>query len=273
MYINHALRIISPLLGPFASRLASLAKAMWDFAVRFSFGQPAHDGNEETTGVETAPLLLREEGAPDMPVLRGFDGAWKAGNNDRTTHIHAHDIIPTAPQASSHGQQAEQALMEAILAPVHEKLQFLKATTPESLPPYNSRLRVKSHVQVLKMRLLPVGEHIVRLLAQTLKEKRGTLELSMCRHIATEYWPLPVTEITHLRVQEMYRNTLFRRAAQALQETIPDPVARGGSLHNRESGNMSVPRQLEVASDKTSDPQHDTQHNIEATESNREPDE
>ncbi|KAF1846177.1 uncharacterized protein K460DRAFT_406399 [Cucurbitaria berberidis CBS 394.84] len=161
--------------------------------------------------------------------------------------------------------RAEQAQMETYLTPVHAKLCSLKATTPESLPPYNPRLRTNSHAQVIKSRLLPVGEFIVRLLAQAPEEKRGMLELKLCRHIAVEYWPLPVTDMTHLRIQEMYRNAMFRKAAQATGEK--------GSPHSLEPGSGSAQHQPNPRPGGVADPQQDAHPVTEAIEGTREMDE
>jgi len=101
--------------------------------------------------------------------------------------------------------------IDARLAPVHPLLLKLKKTTPESLPPYNPRMRSKTHAQVLQGRLSPIGDFIVgEILAREPEHVRGQLELSVCRHIAAAYWPLPVTESTHLHIMAVYRNAQFK---------------------------------------------------------------
>lgn len=47
------------------------------------------------------------------------------------------------------------------------------------------------------------------------------------RHIADKYWPLPVTETTHIRVQEMYRNALFREVVRRTREETIHKEAEG----------------------------------------------
>ncbi|KAF1831382.1 hypothetical protein BDW02DRAFT_473704, partial [Decorospora gaudefroyi] len=103
----------------------------------------------------------------------------------------------------------DSAQPDLLFSSLRNELEKLKSCTPESLPPYNARLRTKSHAQVLKHRLLPIGRFIVEYLDQTPEESRGRLELEFCRYIATQYWPLPVNQFTHIKIHEMYRNALF----------------------------------------------------------------
>ncbi|KZM25760.1 Pyruvate kinase [Ascochyta rabiei] len=103
-------------------------------------------------------------------------------------------------------RQINDAEMEKLLAPVQSKLNRLRTTT---IPPYNSRINVKYGAQVLKDRLLPVGKHVLALLQREREERRGALEIEICKHIADTYWPSEVVEVSHLRVMEIYRNAVF----------------------------------------------------------------
>lgn len=111
--------------------------------------------------------------------------------------------------------------LNAILSPVQKDLQRLRTLTPESLPPYNARLRTKSHAQILKHKLLPIGQAIIAHLDLVPQQDQGALELQLCCFIATNYWPLPVDESTHLRIQEMYRNTLFKHDQRSTNNALP----------------------------------------------------
>lgn len=113
------------------------------------------------------------------------------------------------------------SLMDA-LSPVREDLEKLKALTPERLPRYSPHLRTKSHAQILKQKLLPIGRCIVAHLDLVPEQDRGALELQLCRFIATEYWPLPVDDSTHLRIQERYRNALFKHDWRSTNNLAPD---------------------------------------------------
>lgn len=124
--------------------------------------------------------------------------------------------------------------MENLCALVFAKLQSLKTTTPESLPPYNRHFRAKKHLQVLKTRLLPVAKHILHILAQTREGKRSLLELKLCRYIAEKYWPLPLEATTHLRIQEMYHNDMFKTGLQT-QGKLGDTVSTK-TLEDKQSG-------------------------------------
>jgi hypothetical protein len=127
--------------------------------------------------------------------------------------------------ASHEPTHTESVHIDHVLAQCHDHLKKLKVTTLESLPPYNPRIRSKPHPQLLKERLLPVGQFIVGYLERTPEQGRGRLELLLCRRIAAEYWPLPADDATHLRIHEMYRNALYNmvsRVSDAVDST-PDP--------------------------------------------------
>jgi hypothetical protein len=124
---------------------------------------------------------------------------------------------------ASQADEGARVSLSHILAPILGDLQKLKALTPESLPPYNPNFNVKSHAQVLKERLLPIGKFIADYLDGVAEAKRGDLELRICRYIADEYWPLPVDDFTHLRIQEKYRNALFKIARSGVPIAGPPP--------------------------------------------------
>ncbi|KAH6882905.1 hypothetical protein BKA58DRAFT_374111 [Alternaria rosae] len=104
------------------------------------------------------------------------------------------------------------SLISEILSPLLDDLKELKALTPESLQDYNQNLNNETHAQVLKQKLLPIGQLIVDCLETVPLNRRGALEVAICHHIADNYWPLPVNFFTHLKIQEKYRNALFKLA-------------------------------------------------------------
>lgn len=107
---------------------------------------------------------------------------------------------------------AETAQMTAILAPVTDNLRRIKKLTPDNLPPPSKYVRSNFHMQILKTKMVPVGECIIDAIEQLPWQQRGALELKLCRHIATEYWPLPISTYSHLRIMEVYRNALWKKA-------------------------------------------------------------
>ncbi|KAG9193053.1 hypothetical protein G6011_03088 [Alternaria panax] len=113
-------------------------------------------------------------------------------------------------QMASQASEGAHTAPSHILAPILGDLQKLKALTPKSLPPYNLNFDIKSHAQVLKERLLPIGKFIADYLDGVSEAKRGILELRICRYIADEYWPLPIDDFTYLKIQEKYRNALYK---------------------------------------------------------------
>ncbi|CAA9960844.1 DUF4208 domain containing protein [Pyrenophora teres f. maculata] len=128
--------------------------------------------------------------------------------------------------------QAEDSTLDmnviSILAPILKDLNRLKALTPENLPPPNPRIRTQRYAQSLKHRLLPVGRFIVNNLDQVAEDKRGALELDLCRYIADKFWPLPTDAYTHLKIHEMYRNALYLGRQQS--PTSPASETWVGSL-------------------------------------------
>ncbi|KAL1596521.1 hypothetical protein SLS60_009168 [Paraconiothyrium brasiliense] len=108
---------------------------------------------------------------------------------------------------------------EAFLEPVKVQLKKLRLSTASAAPPPNmsTHFRIKSHLQLVRERLEPVGSFIVR----EAKED-GKLEMRVCHYIAKHHWPLPTPpgEATHLRIHEMYRNTLYKRAQLALHPPL-----------------------------------------------------
>ncbi|KAH7406372.1 hypothetical protein DE146DRAFT_389468 [Phaeosphaeria sp. MPI-PUGE-AT-0046c] len=105
---------------------------------------------------------------------------------------------------------AEQdAAMAAMVAPVHNELLRLKELTPDSMPKYHADLKMMSYAHILKTRLAIIERlDLGKDLSDGLD---GRMELELCRYIATQYWPLPVTPTTHLDIHRIYRNSLFRK--------------------------------------------------------------
>jgi hypothetical protein len=134
----------------------------------------------------------------------------------------------SAPPTSHEPTHADSIHLDHVLASCHENLKKLKATTLESVPPYNHRIRTKTHPELLRQRLLPIGQFIVAYLERTPEQGRRRLELLLCRRIAAEYWPLPVDKFTHLRIHEMYRNALFHVASQGAN-AVTLPGQRAGN--------------------------------------------
>jgi len=135
-------------------------------------------------------------------------------------------LYPDWPLSNKAVSQADDNTPEMsvlpLLEPVRDDLVRLKALTPESLPSYNPRLRTQHYAQILKHRLLPIGQFIVSKLDQIAEDKRGALELHLCRYIASNHWPLSTDEYTHLRIHEMYRNSLYMSAQHTSTSQAPE---------------------------------------------------
>ncbi|KAL5411445.1 hypothetical protein PMIN03_000778 [Paraphaeosphaeria minitans] len=107
---------------------------------------------------------------------------------------------------------------EAFLAPVETQLQRLRLS-PAPAPNMRAYFpTMKSHMQLVRERLEPVGAFIVGEVGR-LERGGGDMEMRACHYIALHHWPLAPTpgEPTHLRIHETYRNALFKRAQLALR--------------------------------------------------------
>jgi hypothetical protein len=173
------------------------------------------------------PAVIPSSG-PMQSVLQSFRLSNLYCSLDRFLPYTENDRY-SAQMASQAGEGAH-ASPSHILAPILRDLQKLKALTPESLPPYNPNSNVKSHAQVLKEKLLPIGKFIADYLEEVPEAKRGNSELRICRYIADEYWPLPVDDFAYLKIQEKYRNALFKIATSGVPAAGPPP---GNSSSNR----------------------------------------
>ncbi|KAJ4322271.1 hypothetical protein N0V94_002501 [Neodidymelliopsis sp. IMI 364377] len=97
--------------------------------------------------------------------------------------------------------------MQRLMQPVEVKLTRLKNTT---VPPYTAHLNAKTWAQVLRGRVLPIGRHILKVLEGVEDERKGEVELKICRYVADTYWPSEMGNAGHLRVMEIYRNAAWR---------------------------------------------------------------
>jgi hypothetical protein len=171
------------------------------------------------------PSLNITKPAGDIPILSStygedmnMDAAPVACPATTTVTDEDHDMVH-APALTTLPDYHAQA--EAILSPVSRHLQLLKQATIENLPPQISQLRCKTQTQIVKDRLLPVGEHIVNYVKTLKTAERGFAEMRLCKHIAENYWPLPASlnTPTHLHIHETYYNKLYVRSLPA----PPDP--------------------------------------------------
>ncbi|KAI4646755.1 hypothetical protein J4E93_004978 [Alternaria ventricosa] len=164
------------------------------------------------------PAVIHSSG-PRLSVLQSFRLSKLYRNQflpltEASCHIEGPNDHSTA-QMASEIQYDDKSLIIEILSPVLDDLKELKALTPESLQDYNQTLNNETHAQVLKQKLLPIGQLIVDCLQTVPLDRRGALERAICHHIADNYWPLPANFFTHLKIQEKYRNALFRLAQRA----------------------------------------------------------
>ncbi|PVH98808.1 hypothetical protein DM02DRAFT_680898 [Periconia macrospinosa] len=109
---------------------------------------------------------------------------------------------------------------KAILRPVQGHLEKLGGP----LPPQGLRIKTKLPMQIMKERLIPIGEHIMSHLKSVPVLKRGRVEIQLCQYIANHFWPdLPNAPNVspHLYIMEIYRNALMKRSLPAPVITYP----------------------------------------------------
>ena len=221
---------ITPLLQAEGSECAE-ALASDDGDNTCSYPQAMHIDYQEATLNSTAPAPPRhvsfvDTELPNIPTLsrvRNIPHQRSVFESFNESKLYRDWLLSNMPVSQVDNNTFDMSVLP-LLEPVREHLMRLKALTPESLPPYNPRLRTRRYPQILKHRLLPIGQFIVSKLNQTAEDKRGALELRLCRYIANNYWPLPTDEYTHLRIHEMYRNSLYMSAQHT--PTSPAPEIR-----------------------------------------------
>lgn len=143
---------------------------MWDAMVRFSFGpRPPVDGSEEEGAMDKeVNTSTSASAAASAPVLRSTfielslpAAATAAADADIPSHSStcnmATDNMPITLAFPEYDGVAEEMLL-----PVMTQLSKLKLTTPDSMPPLNAFFRAKSHLQLVRERLLPIGEFIMQ---------------------------------------------------------------------------------------------------------------
>jgi hypothetical protein len=88
------------------------------------------------------------------------------------------ESIPSQQAEGNHTTSTERDV-SFLLDDVRKDLEKLKATTPGSLPAYHPNMKARSHAQVLKARLLPIGNRIVEVVRLAPKEGSRGLELRL----------------------------------------------------------------------------------------------
>lgn len=209
--------------------------------------------DNEASAIRPSPALLDIHN-PSLPVKSERPHKRSVLQSFQTSDLYRNWCLACPGPALSDGSLPNMNLSDtdrqsvlAILSPVQEDLQRLKASNPASLPPYNPHLRTKSHAQVLKQRLLPIARRIAAQLDAIPEETRGRLEMQLCRYIAAEYWPLPLDDFTHLSVQRMYRNALLKIGLQGQGASNADLPPESPSHNNVSAGNTSALNSLPVA--------------------------
>jgi hypothetical protein len=93
---------------------------------------------------------------------------------------HVDSPQPNFGEPFLHLQPSEEADIGRILEPVQDALARLRTTTVQNMPEYNPRFRTKSHAQVLRARLVAIGEFVTKYLDQSVPEsRRGIVELQL----------------------------------------------------------------------------------------------
>ena len=209
-----------------------------------SYPQAMHTDYEEATFNSTAPtprhvsfVDTELSNIPTLSLARNISHQRSVFESFKESKLYRDWLLPNMPVSQADNNKFEISVLPS-LEPVREDLMRLKALTPKSLPPYNPRLRTRRYPQILKHRLLPIGQFIVSKLKHTAEDKRGALELRLCSYIANNYWPLSTDEYTHLRIHEMYRNTLYMSARNTFTSQSSE-IRVGGHLEQHLAQPMS----------------------------------
>ncbi|USP76384.1 hypothetical protein yc1106_03658 [Curvularia clavata] len=252
MGLNRVFRALTAVFAPLLSLAIRTFQKLVDSSMKRGPGTRLEAGDKEAV-LDTTPLLKQDDSSahrvhtnlevltiprppalpdihnPTLPLVRNIGSNLSVIQSFRSSSLSLNSSSARmhfgGSEDSMHNtdpSNTNRLSLIAILSPVHKDLQKLRTLTPESLPPYSSRLRTKSHAQILKYKLLPIGRAIVAHLDLVPQQDQGALELQLCRFIATEYWPLPVNDSAHLRIQEMYRNALFKHDQCNKINALPD---------------------------------------------------
>jgi hypothetical protein len=90
--------------------------------------------------------------------------------------------------------QSRDTLAEEILRPITAQLQKLASTNAPRIPPPGP-LKGKTHIQLVKARVLPIGEFIVEYLNTMEESQRGAMDM--------RFWSVPYDLAVSLHVKLM----------------------------------------------------------------------
>ena len=98
--------------------------------------------------------LSHHDSLPESPNIPSKPFPEEANNHQE--HGPAEDARTEDKQAED-----EDAELAALLSPVYPQLIKLGQATAKSMPPYSLQMKAKSHLRVVRDRLLPIGKHII----------------------------------------------------------------------------------------------------------------
>ncbi|CAI6337848.1 unnamed protein product [Periconia digitata] len=183
-------------------------------------------GNPQVIGMEGLTLeprdnsTVRGDSASPSNNIEDVDG--EDTDSDRTNApVASTSPLPSEYRADTSEQKPIDREAEVILEPVKEELEKLG----QPLPPAELQLKMKPGMQIIKERLLPIGEFIVRYVGSLEDKDRGRMELKLCQYIADHHWPIHSPPLEpHLHIQEIYRNMIFKRIVNGSHGTVNEAL-------------------------------------------------
>ncbi|KAF2265480.1 hypothetical protein CC78DRAFT_599067 [Lojkania enalia] len=121
----------------------------------------------------------------------------------------------------------QDALCASLLAPIHSQLEQLKQTTWDRMPPSTLVVKAKPYRQLLKERLLPIGEFIIETTRG--RNDRWECEALLCQYLQRHYWPL---ETSWSDIHTMYRNAICKKQMAAEQASSYDTTQHEHPLNS-----------------------------------------
>lgn len=249
---------------------------MWDHVFRWSFTRtkpltrlPCSSTSSQAadSSIATANPSGQATGPPTDKAITGEPPRSPAESPlDPDNHLPASALVTASssisPESMDPSNDPDQEARE-ILAPIVRQLERLKETKTESQPPPNPYIKIMSHDERIRKLLLPIGKVIL----QKIRGRRdhGMIEMRLCKFIARNYWPFPREEYTHLRIHEIYRNSIFlenqakKGALEALERARErnENKLRGGSSASSDAEESQAMPPLEEQDRLTEPPRHE----------------
>ena len=182
-------------------------------SVRWGFGYRAQDQHEENdksvkpaaaaaaTAVVCLPVRTKTP-STDAYVFQAASTRAQTPPPPLPTPKHHPPSDPDAmPPITLPVYPVDDAVAAEFFKPYKVYLEKLRETTLDAMPPPNTKVKAKTHLELVKARLLPIARLMVARLREFEYTDRGAIEMRLCHYIARHYWPLPEDPHRYVPIQ------------------------------------------------------------------------